>query len=126
MLVGSVLVAPRIGQRMSTTISYSFSCALNFESCTFCALQQVKTERPELSDAEAHAMQIVPYDATPADRKDEPVKKARPVRTLSRAQQRAMEASPDHEAPWVPSDPHLKTPGEEVSFLHQRKKLLHS
>jgi CRP-like cAMP-binding protein len=59
-------------------------------------------------------MQIVPYDASPLVNGVELPKKQRPARMLSRARLRAIEASLDHDTPWVPLDPHAKTPGEEA------------
>jgi hypothetical protein len=63
-------------------------------------------------------MQIVPYDTSPLVNGVELPKKQRPARMLSRARLRAIEASLDHDTPWVPSDPHAKTPGEEVWPSH--------
>jgi len=63
-------------------------------------------------------MQIVPYDASPLVNGVELPKKQRPARMLSRARLRAIEASLDRDTPWVPSEPHAKTPGEEVRPSH--------
>ncbi|CAM6004070.1 unnamed protein product, partial [Sphagnum balticum] len=79
-------------------------------------LKDIKAERLQSTDTDPQQfMQIVPYDASPLVNGVELPKKQRPARMLSRARLRAIEASLDHDTPWVPSDPHAKTPGEEGS-----------
>jgi serine/threonine protein phosphatase PrpC len=78
-------------------------------------LKDIKAERMQSTDMDPQqCMQIVPYDTSPLVNGVELPKKQRPARMLSRARLRAIEASLDHDTPWVPSDPHAKTPGEEA------------
>jgi hypothetical protein len=77
--------------------------------------------QPDLYQRETQAMLALPGLKSPSriSTKDN-FKSVRPARhDFSRARARAIEASLEHDEPWVPpAEPHVKTPEEEVGSAH--------